>query len=68
MKDDIVAERVAEESGGARQQLEELREEHMKLQDEHKKLQRRHRRLESDYKRVGIMYKTAERLRDFNES
>jgi PAS domain S-box-containing protein len=60
-------ERAVEESNDDRQ-FDELREEYKKLQNEYKKLQRRHNRLESDYKRVGIMYKTAERLRDFNES
>ena len=50
------------------QQLAALRQEYEKIQDDHKRLQRRHSRLESDYKRVGIMYKAAERLRDFNES
>ena len=59
---------VIERPSDAEQRLEELVEEHRKLQEEHRKLQRRHSRLESDYKRVGIMYKTAERLRDFNEA
>jgi PAS domain S-box-containing protein len=68
VKDDIAAERAAGGSDDARQQLEELSTEYKKLQYEYKKLERRHQRLESDYKRVGIMYKTAERLRDFNES
>ena len=49
-------------------QCEKLREDCKKLRDELKKLERRYHRLESDYKRVGIMYKTAERLRDFNEA
>ncbi|MDR1977778.1 MAG: response regulator [Synergistaceae bacterium] len=72
MKNDTIAERsaegLAEGWDNARQQLEELRQEHKKLGEEHKKLQRYHHRLESDYKRMAIMYKTAERLRDFNES
>ncbi|MDR2179960.1 MAG: response regulator [Synergistaceae bacterium] len=67
MEDDTLMERAVEESNDDRQ-FDELREEYKKLQNEYKKLQRRHNRLESDYKRVGIMYKTAERLRDFNES
>jgi PAS domain S-box-containing protein len=68
VKDDTVVQGAVEETNDAQQGLEELREEYEKLQIEYKKLQRRHYRLESDYKRVGIMYKTAERLRDFNES
>ncbi len=56
---------VAEDVG---QQYERLREEHRKSAEELKKLERRYQRLESDYKRLGIMYKTAERLRDFNEA
>jgi PAS domain S-box-containing protein len=68
VKDDTMMQGAVEETNDAPQGLEELREEYEKLQIEYKKLQRRHYRLESDYKRVGIMYKTAERLRDFNES
>jgi PAS domain S-box-containing protein len=49
-------------------QLEELRSEYKKLLERHRKLERYHNRLQSDYNRVGIMYKTAERIRDFNES
>jgi PAS domain S-box-containing protein len=56
------------ESGAEGLRAEELRRERDELQGEYKKLLRRYRRLESDYKRVGIMYKTAERLRDFNET
>ena len=56
---------VAESVG---QQYERLREECKKSAEELKKLERRYHRLESDYKRLGIMYKTAERLRDFNEA
>ncbi|MDR1873853.1 MAG: response regulator [Synergistaceae bacterium] len=45
-----------------------LSQRYEELRGEYRKLERRHRRLESDYKRVGIMYKSAERLRDFNEA
>jgi PAS domain S-box-containing protein len=58
---DRVYDNTAAEIEGLRGELEEL-------QKEHKKLLRRHQRLENDYRRVGIMYKTAERLRDFNEA
>ncbi|MDR3230230.1 MAG: response regulator [Synergistaceae bacterium] len=56
------------EGGSLEERYERLCEEHKKLEAEHKKLERLHRRLESDYRRVGIMYKSAERLRDFNEA
>ncbi|MDR1648867.1 MAG: response regulator [Synergistaceae bacterium] len=55
-------------SGDAAQEIAELRRQRDELQGKYKTLLRRHQRLESDYKRVGIMYKTAERLRDFNEA
>ncbi|MDR3264658.1 MAG: response regulator [Synergistaceae bacterium] len=56
------------EGSDLERRYERLWEEHKKLETEHRKLGRYHRRLESDYKRVGIMYKSAERLRDFNEA
>jgi PAS domain S-box-containing protein len=55
-------------SGDAALEISELRRQRDELQRECKTLLRRYQRLESDYKRVGIMYKTAERLRDFNEA
>ena len=68
MKDMNLEECRGECRDSTEQQLLTLRQEYKKIQDDHKKLQRRYSRLESDYKCVGIMYKTAERLRDFNES
>jgi signal transduction histidine kinase/CheY-like chemotaxis protein len=47
---------------------EKIEEQYARLQKDYKKLERQYHRLESDYKRIGIMYKSAERLRDFNEA
>ncbi|MDR3230372.1 MAG: response regulator, partial [Synergistaceae bacterium] len=46
----------------------DLQEKYRKFEKEHRQLERLHRRLESDCRRVGIMYKSAEHLRDFNEA
>ena len=67
MEDANLRERCGEGQDDLEEQLAALRQEYEKLQNENKRLQRQHSRLESDYKRLGIMYKTAERLRDFNE-
>ena len=48
--------------------LAEFEEECKSLREENKRLKRQYSRMESDYKRLGIMYKTAEKLRDFNEA
>ncbi|MDR1873904.1 MAG: response regulator [Synergistaceae bacterium] len=50
------------------QECEMLRERCKKLEREYRKLERRHQRLESDYRRIGVMYRSAERLRDVNEA
>ncbi|MDR2528045.1 MAG: response regulator [Synergistaceae bacterium] len=68
MEDANLEGRYGEGQDGPERQLAALRQECEKLQSENKRLQRHYSRLEGDYKRVGIMYKTAERLRDFNES
>ncbi|MDR2523838.1 MAG: response regulator, partial [Synergistaceae bacterium] len=67
MEDANLRERSGEGQDDLEEQLAALRQEYKKLQNENKRLQRQYSRLESDYKRLGIMYKTAERLRDFNE-
>jgi signal transduction histidine kinase/CheY-like chemotaxis protein len=46
---------------------EDLLAECKRLKSENNRLARQFSRLESDYKRVGIMYRSAEQLRDFNE-
>ncbi|MDR1965745.1 MAG: response regulator [Synergistaceae bacterium] len=57
-----------EKEGLAPDESAGLLAEYKKLQSEHNRLARQFRRLENDYRRVGIMYKSAERLRDVNEA
>jgi len=47
---------------------EQLENEHRKLEISYNRLERQMRRQGSDYRRIGIMYKSAERLRDANEA
>ncbi|MDR1472558.1 MAG: response regulator [Synergistaceae bacterium] len=59
---------LGNEEPSLEERYRELLDEHNKLKAEHHRLERQLRRLESDYKRVGIMYKSAEKLRDVNEA
>jgi CheY-like chemotaxis protein len=50
------------------QNYDQLRQQFKELSSKYTKLERELRRRDSDYKRIGIMYKSAERLRDTNEA